>query len=246
MRSALPRICPSRLAPVAAPRDTEDCQHSSQSRTKLGKAKDKVPVTERREIVARLKLERKSNRSIALELRVDEGTIRRDVIFLGTPEADRPIPRRLGRKQVVRKRTRKSQPKLEKAEQTSRSVAPVYDPGDPLTVDRQERRTVKAVKAWYLAEKLSPRDAEEIVIEAARLLWNHGCGVGNIPLPKEAPDHFISSCRPTGPPADGLQHVAYHGEWLARILAACLPREESVREAVLRDVMIWARRLSKR
>jgi transposase-like protein len=48
-------------------------------------------ATERRERVALEIKAGKSNHAIARKLSVDEGTVRRDRIFLSTPEDERPV-----------------------------------------------------------------------------------------------------------------------------------------------------------
>jgi len=51
----------------------------------------KFTLTERHEFVALAVKTGKSNRAIAKELGVDEGTVRRDRKFLATPENERPV-----------------------------------------------------------------------------------------------------------------------------------------------------------
>ena len=109
------------------------------------------------------------------------------------------------------------------------------------SIHLQKARTLEAVKAWHKAERLRPRDAEDLAHEAGKLLWIDGYKIQGVPPPKQAPEALISQCRPNESLTDDLQYDSYYAEWLARLLAACLPGDESAQDEVLRDLKIWAR-----
>jgi chromosome partitioning protein len=108
----------------------------------------KVPVpltpTERHKFVALRVKAGKSNRAIAKELSVDEGTVRRDRKFLATPENERPI-------RVARPKKPK-EPKKEK---------PVRE----LTLEERRQQDwqlmLTVVQLWITQEGLIPPDLEE-------------------------------------------------------------------------------------
>jgi hypothetical protein len=76
----------------------------------------------------------KSNRAIAKELGVDEGTVRRDRKLLKTPKHLRPV-----------KKERAKKPK---------KLEPSYEPDDPTSVERQFRRVSKVLRLWITEERM--------------------------------------------------------------------------------------------
>ena len=87
-----------------------------------------LPPEERRRLVAFGVHAGKSNRAIARELEVDEGTVRRDRKHLATPGHDRQV-----------KKERPKQPRTPK---------PMYMVDDRASVIRHKGRVLRAVKHW--------------------------------------------------------------------------------------------------
>ncbi len=111
----------------------------------------KLSPTERRLRVALGVRLGKSNRAIAKDLGVDEGTVRRDRKFLATPKHLRPV--------------KKGRPKKPK------KVEPAYNADDPDTVERDFRRGSKALKVWIAEEKMVLNEIEYVLHEAGKRLW---------------------------------------------------------------------------
>ena len=206
---------------------------------RLEERKVRLPRAERREKVMSAKAKGLSNRSIARELGVDEGTVRRDLDYLSTPVADRPPERRVGRKE----RSLQSKP-AQRQPVRGKSVTrttPRYREGDLQSLTRQKRKILTALVAWYRDCRLAPRDAEEIVHDAGKALWDYRETLPSLPIPHEAPAEVILAAKPKAPLVDGLQHVAYHGSWLARALLLNLPDQEDARDEVLIELVKIAR-----
>ena len=204
--------------------------------------KTKLPVNERRELVLVKKREGKSNRAIALELSVDEGTIRKDLLFLEMPLAERPVQRRVGRKPRPQQAKAERTPakKIVKAPAQLNAV-PVYDPQDKKSLHTQEQKTIKALVSWYSGQQLHPRDAEDIGREAGIRLWRDSKPRREIPT--KPSENVIADAKPELPPADDLQHVEWHGIWLARAIFFCLPDQEGLYDSILREVVMRTRML---
>jgi hypothetical protein len=181
-----------------------------------------VPIspTERRERVALGVQAGKSNRAIAKELGVDEGTVRRDRKFLATLEAERPI--------------RVPRPKKER-------------PARELSPDESRRRhqqhMLKVVQFWITQEGLLLPNLELFVLpEAGKLLHQYRHSLSQLPEPVKSPDELLFLTRPTYPVEDYMpSKLGFYADWLARWLASCLPREEELQDEVLRQISIRAR-----
>ena len=98
---------------------------------------DKLSPAERRKLVALGTRAGKSNRAIAKELNVDEGTVRRDRKFLDTPEHLRPV--------------KKERPK---------KVKPAYDPDDTASLELHFQRMSRALRLWIAEEKMVLNEIE--------------------------------------------------------------------------------------
>jgi transposase-like protein len=176
------------------------------------------PAT-RRERVALCVQVGKSNRAIAKELGVDEGTVRRDRKFLATPEAERPI--------------RVPRPKKERL---ARELSP----------DEHRRRRLQqllaVVELWITQEALLLPDLELFVLpEAGKRLYQHRHSLSQFLAPVKSPDELLSLTRPTYVGDYMPSKLGLYAEWLARWLACCLPREEELQDEVLRQISIRAR-----
>ena len=164
----------------------------------------------------------KSNRAIAKELGVDEGTIRRDRKFLATPENERPI-----------KLPRPKKPK---------KVRPVRE-ADPAELRRQYLQSmVEVLQHWVCEQGLILPDIDYVLDKAGKHLYEGLGFVSRLPesphspvelLPLTRPNRIFEDCMPA--------KLDYCAEWLARWLACCLPREEELQDEVRRLTSKWAR-----
>ena len=182
----------------------------------------KPTPTERHDFVALGVKTGKSNRAIAKELGVDEGTVRRDRKFLATPENERPV-------KVPR-------PKKPKKERPVRELSP----------DERRRRRLQhlltVVQLWITQESLILPDLEFVLNEAGKRLYKHRHSLSQFPAPVKSPDELLSLTRPTYAVEDYMpSKLGFYADWLARWLACCLPREEELQDEVLRQISIRAR-----
>lgn len=178
--------------------------------------------TERRKVVALRVKAGKSNRAIAKELDVDEGTIRRDRKFLATPENERPV-----------KVPRPKKPK---------KVRPVKEL-DPAELRRRRFQSMlKVVKQWIGEQGLVLPDIEYVLHEAGRHLHQGRSLVRRLPESPRSPAELLPMTRPKYAVEDYMPaKLVYCAEWLARWLACCLPRNEDLQNEVLRQTSVWAR-----
>jgi len=178
---------------------------------------------ERREFVARGVRAGKSNRPIAKELDVNEGTVRRDLKFLETPEHERPI--------------KKERPKKPKR------IRPAYHPDDIASLELHVRRMLKVLKAWIVEEGVLITEIEDILHGASKHLYLHRDSLRErIRVPTQSPKDLISLARPTPLSEDELiPSHDYWARWMARWLAICLPGQEELQKRVFQAVSLWAR-----
>jgi transposase len=184
-----------------------------------------VPVpltpTERHKFVALGVKAGKSNRAIAKELGVDEGTVRRDRKFLATPENQRPVPRP----------KKPKEPKKEK-------------PARELTAEERRQQywqlMLTVVQLWITQEGLIFADLELFVLpEAGQFLYRHRHSLSQLPEPVKSPDELLSLTRPAYAVEDYMpSKLGFYAEWLARWLACCLPREEELQDEFLRQAIM--------
>jgi len=161
---------------------------------------------------------RKSNRAIAKELNVDEGTVRRDKKFLETPEHLRPV--------------KKERPKKPK------KVKPAYDPVDTTSLELHFQRMSKALRLWIAEEKMVLNEIEYVLHEAGKRLYLGRDRVSAIPVPTESPSEFMSVTRPDGSVwRDFIPNPDFWADWLA----FCLPRQHELHRRLLRETSLWAR-----
>jgi hypothetical protein len=179
----------------------------------------KLTISERRNRVALELQAGKSCRAIARELGVDDKTIGTDKTFLETPEDQRIIKVR---------RQRKPPPR------------PNHD--------QLLNRMLKALQTWIFAQKLILPDIEWVLNKAGRLLHAGRKVVGGLPESTLRPAKLLEATRPESDVVEGMsakdaawannEHCA---KWLARCLACYAPREEGLRDDLLRLTSIWAR-----
>jgi transposase len=178
--------------------------------------------TERRKFVALRVKAGKSNRAIAKELDVDEGTIRRDRKFLAIPEHERPV-----------KAPRPEKPK---------KVRPVkvLEPGELSRLRFQNMLDV--VKHWIGEQGITLPDIEYVLHEAGRRLYQGRSIVRGLPNSPHTPAKLLPMTRPNYEIEDYMPaKLEYCADWLARWLACCLPREEARQDEFLRETSLWAR-----
>jgi hypothetical protein len=164
----------------------------------------------------------KSNRAIARELDVDEGTIRRDRKFLATPESERPV--------------RAPRPKK------PRQTRPVTEEERTELSRRRFKRMLIVVRRWIVDQGLILPDIEYVLHEAGRHLHQERGLVNQLPDSPHSPVDLLPMTRPNREVEDYMPaKLDYCAEWLARWLACCLPRDEARQDEFLRAASIWAR-----
>jgi hypothetical protein len=171
----------------------------------------KLTPTERSKFVALRVKACKSNRAIAKEFRLDEGTIRLDRKFLATPENERPIkiprPERLKRPQRHWKRML--------------TAAQLWITQKGLLAADLELYVLPDAGKLLYQYRHSLNQFPEPVKSPDELL--------SLTRPTETVEDYMPSKLP------------FYDKWLARWLACCLPREEELRDKFLQQTSIWAR-----
>jgi hypothetical protein len=178
--------------------------------------------TKRREYVALPINAGKSNRAVATELNVDEGTIRRDRKFLATPENERPVklprPKKLTKVSPVRE--------LDPAELRRRYV----------------EYMVEVLQSWIGEQSLILPDIEYVLEMADKHLHEGRSSVSRLPESPHNPVELLPLTRPNRVVEDYMPaKLDYCAEWLARWLACCLPRDEELQDEVRHLTAKWAR-----
>jgi transposase-like protein len=182
----------------------------------------RLSPTERQEIVTLGVKAGRSNRAIAKELGVDEGTIRRDRKFLATPENERPV-------KVPRRKRPKKEP-------------PVRELSPDQRLRRRLQHLLAVAQLWINQEGLLLPHLEFVLHEAGKRLYQHRHSLRQFPVPVKSPDELLSLTRPTYAVEDYMpSKLGFYADWLARWLACCLPREEELQNEILRQTSIWAR-----
>jgi transposase-like protein len=182
----------------------------------------KLSPDERRKLVALGVKVRKSNRAIAKELDVDEGTVRRDRKLLANPASERPI----------------KEPWPEKLQK----AVPAFDPTSSAGLDLQLQRMHKTVKSWIAEEGLSLPNIEIVIDQAARLLYFERQSIPDFPIPIMKPAEVLHATRPRYAGEEYLPiKLSFYSHWLARWLACCLPGMDERWSEFLHDMSIRAR-----
>jgi transposase len=176
----------------------------------------KLSPTERRKRVALAATRGKSNRAIAIDLGVHEATVRRDRTFLTTPAERRPAK------------------KLKK-------VRAVRQLGQEEILDRRLREMYTLARTWFVGAHLTLTEIEYVLLEAGRLMHQSRTFTTGFPDRWEPSFELVELARPRRIHENDMSaKLEYSADWFARWLAMCLPREEEVRDEVLRSLSRWA------
>jgi transposase-like protein len=183
----------------------------------------KLTPEERRELVARGFGAGKSNRAIARELDVDEGTVRRDRKYLAIP-----VEQRLEKKVPTKK---------------PKKIEPAYAPDDTASLEVHAGRMLKALKDWIVEEHILITEIEDVLHSASKHLYVHRESLRNrVPVPTRKPKNLFPSVRPTPLSSDEIiPNPDFWARWLARWFAVGLPGQEELQARILREASIWAR-----
>jgi transposase len=167
----------------------------------------------------------KSNRAIAKELGVDEGTVRRDRKFLATPQHLRP--------------TKKERPKKPKK---VKEVIPAYNLDDAASVELHFRRVSKVLKLWTVEERMVLNEIEYVLHEAGKRLFVGRASIEYLLVPTQSPAELLPVARPNGAVwGDFIPNPDFWADWLARWIALCLPRQHELHQRLLKETSLWAR-----
>jgi transposase-like protein len=177
--------------------------------------------TERRELVAKGVKAGKSNRAIARELDVTEGTVRGDLKFLAASENEYPIE--------------VPPPKSEK-------ILPVRERDSPKPRRQRPKTLLEIVQDWIGQQGLNLPDVEYVLHKAGKLLYEGRDTVNRFPESSRSPTELLTLTRPNDAVEDYMPaKLDYCAKWLARWLACCLPGKEELQDEVLRQASKWAR-----
>jgi transposase len=164
----------------------------------------------------------KSNRAIAKELDVDEGTIRRDRKFLAIPEHEWPV-----------KAPRPKKPKKVRP-------AKVLEPAE--VSRRRFENMLDVVKHWINEQGFVLTEIEYVLEEAGKRLYQGRNIVRGLPDSPHSPAELLSMTRPNHEVEDYMPvRLEYCVDWLARWIACCLPGDEARQDQFRREVSLWAR-----
>lgn len=157
----------------------------------------------------------KSNRSIAKEMDIDEGTVRRDRKYLATPEHERSV--------------RKERPRKIKA------LVPMYTLGDAASLIRQQRRVLKVLKRWITEQRMVLKEIEDVLDEAGKRLFRGREFAKSFPIPTKNPEELLALVRPDSSKWADREVPDYWAEWLARCWpSACRRNKSSMRRYSVR------------
>lgn len=146
-----------------------------------------------------------SNQALALELKISEGTIRRDRKWLAPPVDQRPLPKV---KVAAKPKTKK--------------------PYDPSNTKRHRKLMLAAAKQWTVQVGVILADVELIVGEAGKQLYFNRQLIANLPPPSTSPRYLLAFLRPIRDVADYMPDRLYFlAEWLTRWLACRTTRKSS-------------------
>lgn len=183
----------------------------------------KLSLTERRKQVALGVQAGKSNRAIANELGVDEGTVRRDRKSLPPPIKQAPVKTQPTKVMKVRSLPRK--------------------PTGPSPSELQLTKMLDIVKVWIKEQKLIVLDNLEYVLDKAEKLLCLGQDlIKNYPAPAKDPAEFLRESKPKYAVEDHMPaKMEFCGDWLALWVARSLPGDFRLQQ----DFLLRARLQSR-
>ena len=186
----------------------------------------KLSLIERRKQVALGVQAGKSNRTIAKELNVDEGTVRRDRKDLPAPVKQQP---------AKTSEIRSGKPQ---------TVLPARNHEVVKSRDLDTQSMIEAVKHWIKEEYMVLEEIEYVLHGVRKRLYFGRHAALSLPVRTEKPSELLAVARPRNRDQDEIiPNPDFWADWLARWLALCLPRQEEVQEEVLQQTALWARSL---
>jgi transposase-like protein len=211
----------------------------------------KLTVKERRDLAALLIQAGKSNRMIAQELGVDEGTIRSDRKALGLTASSKPAITRHKRGATLPRRPRSRPIKAARGlpsttgirvlvpKERSRVPPPVVQ--QHAAARRQRLESTVSIALTWLVEQQLGEWSTTVVLDKARGHPHRGREfVSTLSEPSLSPRELLSRTRPKEidmpDPENVMKLEEDCGLWLERWLAACLPGDEGLRAQVFTEI----------
>ena len=139
--------------------------------------KERRRIEERRKLVALPANAKKSNRALAKELGVKEGTVRGDRKWLALPLYQRPVP---------------------KAKVPAKPKTKTKKPYDSSNAERHRKLMLAAAKEWIAQVGVVLADVEWIVDETGKLLFFNRPETANLPRPTKSPEGSFSMSNQKG------------------------------------------------
>ena len=106
------------------------------------------------------------------------------------------------------------------------------------------KEIVDAVKLWIEEERMVLVEIHHVLHEAGKRLYSGRNMVRSLPVSTMPPSELIAALRPSTSNRDKdeiIPNPDYWAEWLARWLAVSLPRQDELRDKVLRNLSEWAK-----
>lgn len=187
------------------------------------KNQGKLSLTERRNRVALGIKAGKTNRAIAKELGVDEGTVRRDRKSLPPPVEQASLKTPAAKVRKVRKLPEK--------------------PTGPSPSKLRPMKMLEIVNVWIKEQGLTILDDLEYVLDKAeKLLFLGQDSIKNFSTSTKSPAELLGLAKPSYAVEEYMfATMEFCGEWLAQWIACCLPGDFQLQRDFLLKVKLQAR-----
>ena len=174
-------------------------------------------IAERRKFVALPANTKKSNRALAKEMGISDGTVRGDRKWLARSMDKCPAPKANNPKTAI-------EPRINK-------------PYAPSNVAQHRARMLAVAKQWLVQVGVVLADVDWIVIETSKQLSLYRIEFSNLGPPTKSPEFLLAFLRPIRKVGDYMPEKLYFlRDWLAVWLGNCLPGQETAQEEMLVEI----------